>query len=153
MTRQTHSCGNEYVSNNRVTSVAMQQRCKHAFPTRERLCFLRGPCKKEFSREELNRVSRRQLARIWAWEQRNWTKSSLRNWQLQNNGKKGIGLWKEDFICDLKLRWGCNKSVVRIRLVTTQNPSACGTLNCKVCRIVIALCCLQFRTVWMYKVQ
>jgi hypothetical protein len=23
----------------------MQQRCKHAFPTTERLCFLRGPCK------------------------------------------------------------------------------------------------------------
>jgi hypothetical protein len=23
----------------------MQQRCKHAFPTIERLCFLRGPCK------------------------------------------------------------------------------------------------------------
>jgi hypothetical protein len=23
----------------------MQQRCKHAFPTVERLCFLHGPCK------------------------------------------------------------------------------------------------------------
>jgi hypothetical protein len=23
----------------------MQRRCKHAFPKRERQCFLRGPCK------------------------------------------------------------------------------------------------------------
>jgi hypothetical protein len=23
----------------------MQRRCKHAFPTIERLCFLRGPCR------------------------------------------------------------------------------------------------------------
>jgi hypothetical protein len=37
--------GNEYASNNQVTSVAMQRRCKHAFPIKERLCFLRGTCK------------------------------------------------------------------------------------------------------------
>jgi hypothetical protein len=29
---------------------------------------------------------------------------SLLNWQLQNNGKKGIRLWKEDFMCYLKLK-------------------------------------------------
>jgi hypothetical protein len=28
--------------------------------------------------------------------------SSLRNWQLQNNSKKGIRRHKEDFMCDLK---------------------------------------------------
>jgi hypothetical protein len=44
-TRQTYSRGNEYTSNIRVTSVAMERRCKHAFPTIGRLCFLRGPCK------------------------------------------------------------------------------------------------------------
>jgi hypothetical protein len=27
--------------------------------------------------------------------------SSLRNWQLQNTGKKGIMLRKENFLCDL----------------------------------------------------
>jgi hypothetical protein len=31
--------------NNRVTSVAMKRRCKHAFPTVKRPCFLRRPCK------------------------------------------------------------------------------------------------------------
>jgi hypothetical protein len=43
-TRKTYSRGNEYASNNRVISVAMQRRCKHAFPTTGWLCFLRGPC-------------------------------------------------------------------------------------------------------------
>jgi hypothetical protein len=43
-TRSAHSRGNEYASNTQVTSVAMQRRCKHAFPTIETLCFLRGTC-------------------------------------------------------------------------------------------------------------
>jgi hypothetical protein len=33
-----------------------------------------------------SRVSKRQPARIWAWEQRNWIESSLRNWKLQELG-------------------------------------------------------------------
>jgi hypothetical protein len=42
-----------------------------------------------------SRVSRRQPAWIWAWEQRNWTWSSRRNWQLQNNRKKKLGCEKK----------------------------------------------------------
>jgi hypothetical protein len=38
-TRKTYSCGNEYVSNNRLISIAMQRRCKHTFQIVERLFF------------------------------------------------------------------------------------------------------------------
>jgi hypothetical protein len=34
------------------------------------------------------------------------------------------------------------KSVARIRLMKIENPSACGTVNWKVCGIAIALYCL-----------
>jgi hypothetical protein len=34
------------------------------------------------------------------------------------------------------------KSIVRRQLVKTENPSACVTVNCKVCRTAVALYCL-----------
>jgi hypothetical protein len=77
--------------------------------------------------------------------------SSLRNWQLQNNGKKGLRWCKEDFTCDLKWQWYCDKSVARIRLVKTEDPNACVTVNWKVCRIAKALYCFCLE-LWMYKV-
>jgi hypothetical protein len=52
-------------------------------------------------------VSGPQPARIWAWEQRNWIESSLRNWQLQNNDMKQIMLWKKKTSCVLKWQWVC----------------------------------------------
>jgi hypothetical protein len=64
--------------------------------------------------------------------------SSLRNWQSQNKGKRGIKRCKEDFKYGLKCQWDCYKSVARIRLVKTENPIACVTVNCKVCRSAIA---------------
>jgi hypothetical protein len=50
---------------------------------------------------------------LWLWletgrsnrsiEHESWLfESRLRNWQSQNNCKKGIRLWQEDFICDMK---------------------------------------------------
>jgi hypothetical protein len=60
-----------------------------------------------------------------------------RRW-LRRNGKKGISLWQEDFTCDLKWQRDCDKSVARIRLVKTEDPNACTTVNCKVCRRAIA---------------
>jgi hypothetical protein len=38
-----------------------ERRCKRAFPTIERMCFLRGPCKV--------------VINIWIWEQRSWVGS------------------------------------------------------------------------------
>jgi hypothetical protein len=72
-------------------------------------------------------------------EELNWVESSFRNWQLQNNGKKGIRLCQGDVICDLKWQWDNYKSVARIRLVKTAKPSACVMVNCKVCKSAIAL--------------
>jgi hypothetical protein len=34
------------------------------------------------------------------------------------------------------------RSVARRRLVKTENPSACATVNCKLCKSAIALYCL-----------
>jgi hypothetical protein len=78
-----------------------------------RQCFPWGPCRVVIKKNSIeqhrveSRVSERQIAGIWAWEQRNWIESSLRNCQLQNNGKKGIRRCKENFMCDLKWRWDC----------------------------------------------
>jgi hypothetical protein len=118
-----------------------------------RRCFPWCGCKvvtKKISTEQhklKSRVSGRQPAGIWAWQQRNWIESSLRNWQLQNNGKKGISLWKEDSIYDLKRQWYCYKSVARIRLVKTEKPIACVTVNREMCKSAITLYCLQPRIV------
>jgi hypothetical protein len=57
--------------------------------------------------EVKSRVSGCQPARKWAWEQRIWIESCLQNWQLQNNGKKDIRRYKEDFMCDSKSQWDC----------------------------------------------
>jgi hypothetical protein len=111
------------------TSIARQRINEHASLTIESL-FSVGPVQNgymdvfgsiqqgrtgvvESNRDELESPAGRDMS-LGAW---NWIGQSLWNWQLQNNGKKGIRLWKEDFMCDLKLQWDCCKSVARIRLM------------------------------------
>jgi hypothetical protein len=50
--------------------------------------------------------------------------------QLQISRQKGIMLWKEDFICDLKWQWGRYKSVARIGLLKTKNPQRYRCIAC-----------------------
>jgi hypothetical protein len=40
---------------------------------------------------------------------------------IENNGKKGIRLYEEEFICDLILQWNYYKSVARKRLVDSED--------------------------------
>jgi hypothetical protein len=47
-------------------------------------------------------------------------------------------LWQEDLMCETVITIVL-KSVARTRLVKTENPSACVTVNCKVRRVAIAL--------------
>jgi hypothetical protein len=112
------------------------------------LCFLCGPC-----RGVIKGHRRRDRAAAAAAAAAEFQDVSLPDMslgaeelsrQLQNNSKKGIRLWKEDFICDLKLQWDCHKSVARLRLVRTEKPSPCVTLNWKVCRSVIAPSCVRW---------
>jgi hypothetical protein len=123
-----HIPAEAYARNNR-TSVARQRISKQAFSTIERFCFLRNPCwgvlmKKEGRLRELSKI-------------RSSSGDGILRW-LKRNGKKGIRRWQDDFICDLKWHWDCYKSVAWIRLVKMKNPSACVTVNCKVCRSTIA---------------
>jgi hypothetical protein len=46
--------------------------------------------------------------------------------------RKELGSEKK-ISCVLKLQRDCVKSVARIRLVKTENPSACVSMNYKVC--------------------
>jgi hypothetical protein len=70
----------------------MQRRCKHTFPTIDKLCFLRGPCKVVIK----NGVEFRDVSL------QGQEPGIELSYQLQNNGKKGIRLCKEDFMCYLK---------------------------------------------------
>jgi hypothetical protein len=79
----------------------MQRRCKHAFPTTERLCFLRGPFKLVIKKSsiEKNGVEFRD-ASLPGYELR--SRGIELSWQLQNNGKRGIRLRKEGFNYNFK---------------------------------------------------
>jgi hypothetical protein len=101
----------------------MQRRCKHAFSTIERLCFLRGPCRVfiKKSSAEKSWVSRRQPARIWAWD------------RIEGVGKKELGCEKKTLCVIWNGSETVMESVARIRLVKTEDPSACVTVNCKAC--------------------
>jgi hypothetical protein len=92
------------------TSIARQQISKQAFSTIQRLCFLLGPCRWVIKRQ---RRSFEFLSRIGS----SSGDGSLR--RLRRNGKKGIRLWKEDFMCDSKWQWDCYK--IRCHDMTTED--------------------------------
>jgi hypothetical protein len=79
----------------------MQRRCKHAFPPINRLCFLRGPCKVVIRKSSAELVEFRDSS-LSGCEFR--SRGIELSWQLQYNGKKGIRLWRDDFLCYLKLQ-------------------------------------------------
>jgi hypothetical protein len=64
----THSRGNEYASNSRVTSIAIQQCCKHAFPTIERLYFLCDPCKVVIKKSSVEAVEELSFENPACWD-------------------------------------------------------------------------------------
>jgi hypothetical protein len=104
-----------------------------------RRCFLWGPPRCYITGSAKGAVSCQQL-REFNWRRVHLSQllSRIRSssgdgslmWLIIND-KKRIRLWK-DFMCDLKLQWDRYKSVARIRLVKTENPSACVTVNCEV---------------------
>jgi hypothetical protein len=73
-------------------SVDMQWRCKHAFPTIERLCFLHGPCKAVIKKNSKASSSSIEQSQVQDASLLGYELGIELSWQLQNNGKKGIRL-------------------------------------------------------------
>jgi hypothetical protein len=83
----------------------MQRRCKHAFPTIEKPCFLRGPYKVvvkkssvETSRVESSFETTAHQDMSLEAEELNCVEYS--ELEVQNVAKKGVRLCREDFKCD-----------------------------------------------------
>jgi hypothetical protein len=51
---------------------------------------------------------------------------------VEEDSKKGLGCEKKTLYV-LQLQWDSYKSIARIRLLRTENPSTCVTVNNKVC--------------------
>jgi hypothetical protein len=78
----------------------MQRRCKNSFTTIARVYFLHGPCKvviKKISVEAVQSKVKFRDSSLPGYEL--GSRGIEMSWQLQNNGKKGVGLYKEGFMC------------------------------------------------------
>jgi hypothetical protein len=119
-------------SRNNRASITRQRIIKDAFLTIEAAFFawpVRSGYKKGLDEKsllsEVERVHLSELSRIGS-----SSGNGSRRW-LRRNCEKGIRPCKEVFMCDLKSQWDSYKSVARIRLMKTENPSACATVNWK----------------------
>jgi hypothetical protein len=90
-----------------------------------RRCFLWGPPRGCIMRRSKGSVCCRELGRVLEVAVKGDCEEMARNQRRPHD-------W-------LKLQWDGYKSVARIRLVKTENRSACVTVNRKVCRSAIAL--------------
>jgi hypothetical protein len=115
----------EAYARNIKTSITKQQISKQAFSTTEKMCFLRGPCRgvikwQRRSFELLSgidsnseagscNIELRRVPKLAAQNRVEFKMPACRNMSLgaeelnwiNNNGKKGIRLCKEDFVRDL----------------------------------------------------
>jgi hypothetical protein len=84
----------------------MQRRCKHAFATIEEAVSPVFQSASRLYNEDLTQVELELEQVLELWLQQRIKRVGSRKW-LRRNGKKGIWLRKQDFVCELWLQLDC----------------------------------------------